>query len=119
MANPEYAASGASVPVSTAAAKAATAAVRIGSASTTTAKIAAANKANRCHAGTAIPVGTGQNQIPTATARVNARTRTFRLTRTDPFLAWCGYSPKSGTRGKPDPERFRPAARQIAGQSEK
>jgi hypothetical protein len=45
--NPEYACSGASVPVSTAAASARIDDVRIGSALATTAKIAAAKSANR------------------------------------------------------------------------
>ena len=54
---PEYASSGLSSPLSTAAATARTDAVRIGRALTTTEKIAPAKSANRRHAGTLSPSG--------------------------------------------------------------
>jgi hypothetical protein len=50
-----------------------TEAVRMGIASTTTATIVAEKIAKRCQAGVVRPSGTGENQIPTASATIAAR----------------------------------------------
>src|SRR5262245_49348326 len=77
--NPAYASPGDSVPDSTAAATARTAAVRIGKAPITTDKIVAAKMANRCQACALKVPGGGTTQIPRATA--SAITRAIRVRR--------------------------------------
>ena len=73
LAKPDHAAAGGMTRASTATAMANSDAVRIGSAPATTAKIAAANSAKRCHGAAVRPLGTGVNQSPTASARLAMR----------------------------------------------